>query len=106
MSGHVIVRLVETPPKTLSEYVARIDDDSDFEGQEQVQAAYNAYRNRHQPWSWVALSAGNHEPLGKSTEHYFNRIDCEHAIELLFAATTRVELAHIVDGIETRNALR
>ncbi len=107
MSGHVIVRLVETPPATLAEYVARIDGEgNEFDGQEHVEAAYNAYRQRHQPWRWVALSAGNHEPLAKSTESYFNRADCEHAIEVLFSATTRVELSRTVDGIESRSPLR
>lgn len=92
MSEGVVVELIYTPPVPFDVWIARIDDESDFDGQEQVEAAYNAYRQHHQPWRWIAKSAGNNEPLAKSTESYFNEDDCRHAIGLLFGSATPARL--------------
>lgn len=40
-------------------------------------------RTRWQPWSVLILSGGNFEALFESTEHYTNRSDAIHAIDLV-----------------------
>ena len=54
---------------------------------------------RWQGWSWIALNAGNHEPLAISTEKYTNRQDCLDAIRQLFGTDATVHLRE--PGAET-----
>lgn len=47
---------------------------------------------REQPWYWVVKVEGNRKTLGKSSEFYTNRLECEEAIIKVFAASTTVFL--------------
>lgn len=47
---------------------------------------------RKQPWRWVAKSADNYRVLAISGEWYINRVDCYHAVRLVFGDDTDVYL--------------
>ncbi|KWX66832.1 hypothetical protein [Mycobacterium sp. NAZ190054] len=98
----IVVELIEDEPDTLEEFgeYIRATDVHDLE------AKYRRYLDRFQPFRWVAKRTGNHEPLAKSTESYFNRGDCVDAITLLFVMSTGVELVTHDNGIEERRSLR
>jgi uncharacterized protein YegP (UPF0339 family) len=58
---------------------------------------------RKQPWRWVAKSADNYRVLAISGEWYTNRLDCYHAIRLIFGEGTRVYLNTPDDKAVLRN---
>jgi hypothetical protein len=58
----------------------------------ELDAEYQKYRDRHQPWRLLIKSGDNQEPLFRSTESYFNRADAIHAAELAFGNKSNVYL--------------
>lgn len=108
---HVVVELIEDELKSFDEWHAetrgRFADDFNAEYMERRHEEHREYLDRFQPWRWIAKSAGNNEPLGKSTESYFNEDDCRHAISLLFGSGTPARLTvEYRDGRVKSGALR
>jgi uncharacterized protein YegP (UPF0339 family) len=87
MSAGVVVELIEDTPTPREKF----QQDS-YMSDEIIDREYRQYLDRFQPWRWIAKSAGNNEPLAKSTESYFNEDDCRHAIGLLFGSATPARL--------------
>lgn len=86
MTATIYVDLVQAMPITREEWAqdypgGNVDDET---------AAYRKYRDEFQPWRWIAKSGDNHETLAVSSERYFNRDDCLHAIDLLFGNDSHV----------------
>lgn len=86
MSALIYVDVVRAEPTPRGEWAAdhpRLDVDD-------ARMAYRKYLDGFQAWRWIAKSGDNHEVLAVSSEQYFNRADCLHAVELLFGTGSHV----------------
>ncbi|MFV8049759.1 hypothetical protein [Mycobacterium sp. 48b] len=86
MTALVYVDVVRAEPITRAEW-AQDHPGSDVDDEN---AAYRKYLDGFQAWRWLAKSGDNHEVLAVSSERYFNRGDCLHAVELLFGNGSHV----------------
>lgn len=80
----VYVDLIEVQPMTFEQH------SDHYRGHVDPQQRYRKYRDRFQPWRWVARSAANNKIMARSPDRYFNRTDCVDAIVVLFGHDTTV----------------
>ena len=97
MSNPIVFILVEETPQDYRDFKA----DKQWYSNYFAQQAYQRYLSRFQPYRWIAKAA-NGEVIARSSENYFNRDDCLHAIELI--ATSPIWLEQ--PGVEHRSRLR
>jgi uncharacterized protein YegP (UPF0339 family) len=85
MTTTIYVNVVRAEPQTRGEWAA----DHPYVDVDDNRLAYRKYLDNFQAWHWMAKSS-NGEVLAVSSERYFNRADCVHAIDLLFGARSHV----------------
>jgi uncharacterized protein YegP (UPF0339 family) len=90
--NRVTVELIEVKPLTYEQWADR------YRGFTNPHSRYRDYRDKFQPWRWIAKGANN-RTLARSSERYFNEADCRHAIGLLFGPGSTVVLR--AGGVET-----